>query len=129
MISDIADQGYKCNECEAAGAGASHNLMHAWLRVCIPMTRPLQPRRALLPILYQRQKVASDRGTIIGSESDSVNDNAVAGEPKFRVKDLLSLAEGCTSSFRYHSARERFMVSISSVYILRSLASLTQYYQ
>lgn len=57
--------------------------MHTWLRVSIPLSRPLDSRGPILPILYKPQRAGSDRCTVIGSDLDSVKDDAVAGELKF----------------------------------------------
>jgi len=57
--------------------------MHAWLRVSIPLGRPMNSQGPLLPILYKPQRAGSDRDTVIGSDSDSVKDDAVAGQSKY----------------------------------------------
>lgn len=68
----------QCTACENSDAPIAHNDMHVWLRISVPLMRPLEAKRALLPLLYELQKAGSDRETIIGSDMDSVKDDAVA---------------------------------------------------
>lgn len=59
--------------------------MHAWLRIVVPLTRPFEEKRGLLPILYQPSNAGSDRQTVVESEINIEEDNAVAGEHNFGI--------------------------------------------
>lgn len=80
-IARLTGEQTQCQKCEMSGAAASHNAMHAWLRIAVPLTTPLAEKRALLPILYQLAKAGSDRDTVIGSDIDNARDDALAGKP------------------------------------------------
>lgn len=70
-----------------------HSSMHAWLRLSVPLTHPLEARRSLLPILYIQTRAGSDRDTVVGSDKDGSQEDALAGQSHFFDAVSLPLTE------------------------------------
>lgn len=78
--------------------------MHAWLRISLPLSRPMESKPALLPILYQVARAGSDRETVVGSDVDSAPDDAVGGKNKLALLSEI-ISELMISAFQRWTRR------------------------